>query len=323
MIGASTILIAGPTASGKSALAASLARTLGGVVINADSMQVYRELRILTAAPTAKERSLAPHRLFAFQPAARAFSVAAWLARAEREARVAWKNGRVAIFTGGTGLYFRGLLEGLAAVPAIPPAIRQDVRDRMAAEGVAALYRELQKRDPAMAARLKPNDRQRILRALEVMRASGTSLRVWQRQTGKGLLAGRRVLKICLTLPRPVLEQRIRKRFGQMLDAGALAEARHLRGKNLAHELPAMKALGVRPLLRHVEGTLGLSQALEQTVIESRRYAKRQMTWFRNQFPDWEFVAAEPDPTPHVLALTRKAFRAAPKRPIRRAKAHR
>jgi len=317
----SSILIAGPTASGKSALALALARKLGGVVINADSMQVYRDIRILTACPGQKERGNVPHRLFAFRSASQPFSVAAWLALAEKEAMAVWNKNRVAIFTGGTGLYFKALLKGLAPVPEIPAEVRENLRTRLATGGVAPLYDELKKRDPAIAKRLKPNDRQRILRALEVVAATGTSLLDWQRTPGRGLLSGKPVLKICLTLPRSVLEQRSRARLERMVAEGALKEVAALARQNLSPELPALKALGVRPLLRHLDGGLSLDGAVGQTVIESRQYAKRQMTWFRNQFADWKFLSAEPDPAPLVLRMAEKAFRARRKRPIRRARA--
>ncbi|HXV74000.1 MAG TPA: tRNA (adenosine(37)-N6)-dimethylallyltransferase MiaA, partial [Sphingomonadales bacterium] len=225
------------------------------------------------------------------------------------------------IFTGGTGLYFKALLKGLAPVPEIPAEVRNALRRRLGAEGVESLYRELEKRDPAMAKSLKPNDGQRILRALEVATATGTSLRDWQRQAGKGILEGKPALKVCLTLPRPLLEARIRSRLERMVAKGALAEVEALRRKNLSAELPAMKALGVRPLLRHIQGEISIEEAVNFAVIESRRYAKRQMTWFRNQFPDWTFLPAEPGPLSAVLGLAEKAFRAPIKRPIRRAKA--
>lgn len=301
----STILIAGPTASGKSALAAKVAAKLNGVVINADSMQVYRGLETLTACPSQAVIAAVPHRLYAFLPPDRPFSVGAWLKLAAGEARQAWKEGKAAVFAGGTGLYFTALLEGLAPVPEIPERLRRDLRKRAERDGVAALYAELERLDPQMADKLKPRDRQRIMRALEVVKATGASLLDWQRKTPRGLLEGHSPVKVCLTVPRDALEARIRKRFVKMLEAGALGEVRALKRRNLPARLPAMKALGLRPLMRHLAGELTRAQAIDQAVTETRRYAKRQTTWFKNRFKDWEFVPAGEGAEKAVLGLAR------------------
>lgn len=304
----STVLIAGPTASGKSALAAGVAAKLDGVVINADSMQVYRGLETLTACPGDAETAAVPHRLYAFLPPDRPFSVGAWLKLATGEARQAWKEGKTAVFAGGTGLYFTALLQGLAPVPDIPEEIRRAVRKKADGEGAAAVYAELQRLDPQMAERLKPRDRQRIIRALEVIKATGISLLDWQRKTPRGLLEGQDPVKVCLTAPREALEARIRRRFAKMLEDGALAEVEELRRRKLPARLPAMKALGLRPLMRHLAGEITAAQAAAEAVAETRRYAKRQMTWFRNRFRDWEFVPAGEGAEKAVLGLARAAI---------------
>lgn len=305
----SLVFITGPTGTGKSALAAGVARTLGGVVVNADSLQVYRGLEILTACPSSQERRQVPHRLYAFRSPDHPFSVAEWLTSAQREVQRAAETDQTVVFVGGTGLYFRALERGLAPVPAIPAELRRTLRRRIDEEGVKALYADLKKNDPVMARALQPNDRQRILRALEVVLATGVSLHQWQKQTGKGLPSETTRLKICLTMPRPKLEARLRARLLDMIAKGVLSEIETLRQSGLQGDVPVLKALGLRPFLRHLQGELSLEEALALAVVESRRYAKRQVTWFRNQFSDWIHLAAEPNPLPAVVSLVEKTFR--------------
>jgi len=284
------ILIAGPTASGKSALALQLAERLRGVVVNADSMQVYRDLRIITARPTPKEEARVPHRLYGRIDAAENYSVGRWRADAAATLETTKRYGRTAIVVGGTGLYFSALTRGLAAVPPVPAEIRAQVRARLAREGINALHAELMRRDPAAAARLMPGDRARISRALEVVLATGRSLLAWHEEGNTANLDAARAAKIFLMPDRDELMHRIDARFDAMLAAGALEEVRALAERNLAPDLPAMKAHGVPWLIRHLRGEIGIEEAAEGGKRDTRQYTKRQATWFRNQLPDFVWV---------------------------------
>ncbi|MEJ1161600.1 tRNA (adenosine(37)-N6)-dimethylallyltransferase MiaA [Prosthecomicrobium sp. N25] len=282
------VLIAGATASGKSALALRLAGELGGAVVNADSMQVYRELEILTARPGPGETAQIPHRLYGHVPAATAYSVAAWRADVARELEALDAAGLVPVLTGGTGLYLRSLLQGLSAVPSIPDEVRSAWRGRLAAEGAPALHRVLAERDPAAAARLEPGDGQRIVRALEIVEATGRTLGDFAREPGlPPLLSGPDVERIVLAVPRAALHARIDRRFRQMVEAGALAEAERFDALGLDPALPASRAIGLRPLAAAARGEIDLEAAIRQGQAETRQYAKRQETWFRNQMADW------------------------------------
>lgn len=287
------ILIAGPTASGKSALALRLAEKLGGIIVNADSMQVYRDLRIITARPPVEEEARVPHRLFGHVDAAENYSVGRWCRDVSEALAECAAQRRVGILVGGTGLYFKVLTTGLAAVPPIPNDIREQVRGRLARKGVAPLYAELLERDPQTAHRLMPNDRSRISRALEVMLATGRSLSDWYREGMPAVVDGARAAKVFLTCERAELVRRIETRFAAMLAAGALEEVRRLAARNLDPTLPAMKAHGVPWLIRHLEGGLSLDEAAAGGIMDTRRYAKRQLTWFRNQMKDWSWAPAE------------------------------
>jgi len=287
------VLIAGPTASGKSALALRLAQELGGVVVNTDSMQVYRDLRILTARPTVDEEALVPHRLYGHVDAAVNFSAGAWVADAAEVIEEAKALARVPIFVGGTGLYFKALTRGLSAVPAIPPDIRESVRARLERDGVEALHAELVRRDPTSAERLKPRDRTRIARALEVVEATGRSLTDWHREGLPPLLPPGTFRALFLNPERDTLYERIDARFGAMLKAGALDEVARLAARNLDTLLPAMKAHGVPALMRHLKGEISLEEAAAIGRADTRHYAKRQFTWFRHQLPEFEWVAPE------------------------------
>jgi tRNA dimethylallyltransferase len=287
------ILIAGPTASGKSALALAFAEKFGGIIINADSMQVYGDLRIITARPTAEEEARVPHRLYGHVDAAENFSVGRWIVDARAILDEARALERVPIIVGGTGLYFKVLTTGLAAVPPIPADIRNALRERLRREGAAALHAELARRDPASAARIKPGDRSRIVRALEVIEATGRSLVDWHRDGMPPVLDAATALKLFLVPDRDELKRRIDARFDGMLAAGALHEVRALTARKLDPLLPAMKAHGVPWLRRHLTGEISLAEAAEGSKKDTRSYAKRQLTWFRNQMPGWEWVTPE------------------------------
>jgi tRNA dimethylallyltransferase len=284
------LLIAGPTASGKSAVALALARRFGAAIVNADSMQVYRDLRILTARPSEAEERLARHEMFGIIDGAENFSVARWLARARRliEARPP-----LLIFVGGTGLYFRALTEGLSAIPPVPEAVRDQIRAE--AEGMATpdLHERLAARDPLTAARLRPSDRQRILRALEVRAASGAPLASFHGAREAPLLRPGESSGIFLAPERALLNRAIDARFGAMLEAGALAEVAALGERRLDPALPAMRAHGVPHLLAHLRGELAIDAAAERARLDTRRYAKRQFTWARHQMPDFAWLAPE------------------------------
>lgn len=287
------ILLAGPTASGKSALALRLAQALGGVIINADSMQVYRDLRIITARPTPAEEAAVPHRLYGHVDAAENYSVGRWCVDASAVLAEAARAGWRPIVVGGTGLYFKALTQGLAAVPPIPADVRMAVRARLAREGIAPLYQELHRRDPASTERLMPGDRARITRALEVALATGRSLSDWHRDGMKPALDAARAIKIFLAVERAELYRRIDARFDAMLASGAIEEVRALAARGLDPNLPAMKAHGVPWLIRHLNGEITLEEAAEGGKRDTRRYTKRQGTWFRHQLPEFEWVAPE------------------------------
>ncbi len=287
------VLIAGPTASGKSALALRLAEKLGGVIVNADSMQVYSHLRVITARPTPAEEARVPHLLYGHVDEAVNYSVGAWCRDIGEALTGIVGQGRVPILVGGTGLYFKALITGLAAVPPIPADVRAQVRGRLLSEGVAPLYAELKERDPATAQRLMPNDRSRICRALEVMLATRRPLSDWHKDGMPPLLDPARAAKVFLTCERTELVARIEKRFATMLDAGALEEVRALASRKLDPALPAMKAHGVPWLIRHLNGEISLEDAAAGGIMDTRRYAKRQHTWFRNQMKDWPFAGPD------------------------------
>ena len=288
-----TVLIAGPTASGKSALALELAEKIGGVIVNTDSMQVYRDLRILTARPSPAEEAAVPHRLYGHVDAVINYSAGAWVADAARVIEEARVLSRVPIFVGGTGLYFKAMTRGLSAVPTIASDIRESIRARMERDGVEALHAELARRDPASAERVRPRDRTRIARALEVIEATGRSLTDWHREGLPPLLPPGSFSALFLNPEREALYARIDTRFDAMLKQGALDEVTRLEARNLDPLLPAMKAHGVPPLIRHLEGEITLEEAAMVGRADSRHYAKRQFTWFRHQLPEFEWVTPE------------------------------
>lgn len=284
------VLIAGPTASGKSAAALALAQATGGEIVNADAMQVYRDLLILTARPGPADAAAAPHHLFGHVDAAERYSTGRWARAARAAIADITGRGRTAIVVGGTGLYFRALEGGLAEIPEIPETVRADVAARLAALGPAAFRAELLAVDPGMAA-LDPADRQRHIRAFEVFAATGKPLSAWQAEgRGEGVLASARLI---IEPPRAALYARIEQRFDAMMAAGALDEARGLAARRLDPALPAMKAVGAAELMAHLRGEISLPDAVALAKQNSRRLAKRQMTWFRRQAPDWASVESE------------------------------
>ena len=318
--GIKAVLIAGPTASGKSALAEALAEATGGVVINTDSMQVYRDLRVLTARPTPDEEARVPHRLYGTVDAAVNCSAGAWVTLAETVLKEAKANGQLPIFTGGSGLYFKALSRGLSAVPSIPPDIRESVRMRLERDGVEALHAELATRDPVTAEKLKVRDRSRIARALEVIEATGRPLADWHRDGLPPLLPVEQTISLFLNPDRDALYTRIDRRFSQMIEAGALNEVATLAARNLDPSLPAMKAHGVPALIEHLAGHITLDKAIKIGRVDTRHYAKRQFTWFRHQLPEFEWTAPHEayawlshalSPSPNVLepAILNKSAR--------------
>ena len=281
-----TILIAGPTASGKSALALRLARDCGGYIINSDSMQVYDVLDQLTARPQADDLQTVPHYLYGHVSPLQLYSTGRWLQEVEALLARPELQGRVAVFTGGTGLYFKALLGGLSNMPQVKDEVRDYWRNRMAQDGAPLLHEELQKRDPAMAKRLKAGDSQRIVRALEVVDSTGRSLIEWQNSTGRALIDPDSAEKLVLMPDRAWLRQRIAQRFDLMMQGNAVQEVQTLLGLQPDAALPVMKAIGVREIESWLKGEISREQAVELSVIATRQYAKRQMTWFRNQFGD-------------------------------------
>jgi tRNA dimethylallyltransferase len=283
------VLIAGPTASGKSGVGLELACGLGGTVINADSMQVYRELRVLTARPSQSEEARAPHRLYGTVSAGQACSVGRWLDDAADAVAEARGKGRLPILVGGTGLYFKALTEGLAPVPDIPAEVRSYWREQAAKVSSEALHQDLAARDPAMAAKLKPADPQRIMRALEVIDATGISLAEWQGGNAAPLLSPSEVLPLVIAPEREPLYAAIDARFDRMIEHGAVGEVRALLDLELDPGLPAMRAHGVRELEAYLSGAVSREDAVAKAKTESRRYAKRQMTWARRFMSDWQW----------------------------------
>lgn len=289
------ILIAGPTASGKSALAIKLAQQFDGVVVNADSMQIYDGLRIITARPSEAEEALCEHRLFGAVAPSQAYSVAQYLQDAEREMIDIRASGRKVIFVGGTGLYFSAMLDGLSPMPAVDPDIRKKWRTIYDDENSGVdLHEELRKRDPKIAEKLKPLDRQRITRALEVFDSTGKSLLEWQDKAAySALLREVPTRKVVIVPERAVLHERINARFQAMVENGAIEEVQSLLAMNLAESLPAMKAIGVPQLAAYLRKEMSIEEAIEKAKIASRQYAKRQYTWFRNQFSkDWVAISS-------------------------------
>ncbi|MDA7947603.1 MAG: tRNA (adenosine(37)-N6)-dimethylallyltransferase MiaA [Hyphomicrobiaceae bacterium] len=284
------ILIAGPTASGKSEAALGLAEALGGTIINADSKQVYRDLRVLSARPSAEDEMRAPHALYGFVPSQEGYSVGRWLEDVETALAQVETEGKMPIVTGGTGLYFKALLEGLSPVPDIPQEVRILWRDAASEKRPEELHALLCERDPEMAEQLRPSDPQRIVRALEVLDATGRSLAQWQKQAGRPLLKADEALCIFVTRPRDELYARINARFDAMVSEGALDEVQALAAQQLDPDLPVMRAHGVKPLMELLSGTLTRDEAIERVKTDTRRYAKRQETWAKRNMIAWKRI---------------------------------
>jgi tRNA dimethylallyltransferase len=287
------VMIVGPTASGKSGLALATAIELNGVIINADSMQVYRELRVLTARPDENDVALAPHKLYGILPAATACSVGQWQEMATVGIKAAWDEGKLPILTGGTGLYFKSLMGGLSAIPDIPEKIRQAARAKQEEIGTPALHKELAEVDPVSAKRLNPSDSQRIIRAYEVYQATRRSLTSWHADDPATPPLDARYHVIKFEPPRDILYASCEARFDWMFDHGAMAEVEALLDLKLNRDLPAMKALGVAELSRHLAGELNKEEAVTRAKRVTRNYAKRQLTWFRNQINASETIFAQ------------------------------
>jgi tRNA dimethylallyltransferase len=283
------ILITGPTASGKSALAVEMAQKHSGEVINADSMQVYNTLYVLTARPFAQDMGSIPHHLYGTVPAAAKYSTGEWLRSAEQLVADVRARGHIPVFVGGTGLYFKALTGGLSDMPDIPEAIREKWRSRLVAEGPGALYAELQTIDTRAASSLEPADGQRIVRALEVMEAGGRSIVDLQTEAGRAVISPDRAEKLIVEPDRAVLHDRINRRFAKMLDMGAVEEVQALLALDLDPAMPVMKAIGVPQIAAMLRGEMSKDEVIEKASAATRQYAKRQMTWFRNQMDEsWQ-----------------------------------
>jgi tRNA dimethylallyltransferase len=290
------ILIAGPTASGKSALALELARLTGGAIVNADSMQVYSVLNVLTARPQSADLQVAAHHLYGHVDPGSNYSAGRWLADVRQLRSEGVFDRHRPIFAGGTGLYFRALLEGLSDMPDIPQTVRDRWRYRLLEEGPSRLYAVLMREDPRAATMLRASDGQRIVRALEVLQASGRSILDWQAERGRPLVDRITAIHLVIEADRAALVDRIDRRFDRMLDSGALQEVEALLERRLDPESPAMKAIGVRELQSAIAGIIPFDAAIERAKIATRQYAKRQATWFRHQFgSEWHRISLPAD----------------------------
>ncbi|MFC6200217.1 tRNA (adenosine(37)-N6)-dimethylallyltransferase MiaA [Ponticaulis profundi] len=306
------LLIHGPTASGKTQISLELAKRLGGEIVNADSMQVYRDLSVLTARPTDEEMKEAPHHLFGYKDAAERGSAGSWLRDARPIILDIQKRGNVPIIIGGTGLHLMALVDGLSEIPPIPEDSRQEVRKLFQQEGPLGAHRMLAETDPESAERLAPNDRQRVARALEVWYATGKTLSSYHENKTPPVLTKGEWLGIALTPPRQKLYGRIDSRFASMLIEGAMDEARALAARDLDPNLPAMKAHGMPWLLAYLRGEMKAELAAEYAKRDTRRYAKRQFTWIAHQFPFWPRIpSTEVDDRKRVIHALFKEIDAA------------
>ena len=290
---AKALLVTGPTASGKSAFALAAARERNGVIINADSMQVYAELSVLTARPTPAEEAAVPHRLYGHVSVREPYSVGRWLGEVADAISQAHAHSQLPIIVGGTGLYFKALIEGLSPIPPIPAEIRNIWRAAATERPAEALFSELERRDPLTARQLRPNDRQRLVRALEVFEATGRPLAEWQTVKGTPLLAEDEAAKVVISHERQVLYERCAVRFDQMLEGGALKEAELFVRMQLDPDLPASRALGLVPLMRFLAREISRDEAVALAKRDTRRYIKRQLTWLRRHMISWKHLPAQ------------------------------
>ena len=298
------ILVAGPTASGKSALALALAEQLDGMIINADALQVYDHWQILSARPDAEEEARAPHALYGHVPASQSYSVGTWLRDLRTVRETAEDRGLRPIIIGGTGLYFAALTEGLAAIPPIPEAVRARGNAMREADGAAGFAAALADRDPASFAKLDQNNPARLQRAWEVLEATGVGLSSWQAQTGPASLELADTVPLCLNADRDWLADRIDRRFDAMMDGGVLDEVQGWRDLALPRSLPAARALGAAELLDHLAGKLDLETAVSLAKTATRQFAKRQRTWFRSRMAHWNQIdLSEDHPVDRALRL--------------------
>ena len=285
------MLIAGPTASGKSALAIEIARRTGGTVVNADSMQVYADLRILTARPSEAEEAMVPHRLYGHVDGAVNYSAMRYAEDLAKLLDALRSSGSLPILVGGTGLYFKAVTEGFSAMPAVPDDVRTSFRAHADGLDTVALHAELAASDPLMAERLRPSDRMRIMRALEIFRATGRSLASFHGEREPGPLGEGGLLRLFIQPERELVRQQIDRRFETMIAAGALDEVARLKARGLDPLLPIMRAHGVPGLIAHLDGEMSLDDAIRRGQADTRAYAKRQVTWFRHQMTGWRAVA--------------------------------
>jgi tRNA dimethylallyltransferase len=286
------VLIAGPTASGKSELGMIVAERLGGTIINSDSMQVYKGLSVLTARPSAADEARVRHALYGFVEPSQAFSVGDWTKAATQKAMEVSEGGGLPIFLGGTGLYLSVLSDGISPVPEVPEGIRTEVRNMADAKGLEALFQEVLAIDPILAERVGPTDSQRLMRALEVFHATGEPLSEWQKRPKQRPFEGR-FARIVLEPDRQWVYDRIESRVDRMMGSGALDEVKALTDLELAPDLPVMKALGVQELVKVHCGEKSMDEAVRDIKTQTRRFAKRQLTWFRNQMIAWNRVSAQ------------------------------
>ncbi|WP_247741911.1 tRNA (adenosine(37)-N6)-dimethylallyltransferase MiaA [Thalassospira sp. A3_1] len=287
------LIVAGPTASGKSALALDLAEAFDGVVINADSMQVYKELRVLSARPDDNETARAPHRLYGVLSGREACSAGKWRDMAIAEIAECHAKRKLPIVTGGTGMYLNALTEGIAPIPDIPAGIRQQITADLEKAGHQAFFNDFAKRDPDTAATLDPSNTQRLIRAAEVLAGTGRGLADWHHEPMVRPPEGMVFKKLCYMPPRDILYDRCNRRFDLMIEQGAIEEVRGLLAENLPETAPVMKAVGVREIAAYLGGQIDLETAKEKSQRETRRYAKRQLTWFRHQMSDKEIIDAQ------------------------------
>lgn len=297
------LIIAGPTASGKSALATRLAQQHDGVVINADSMQIYREIPVISAQPSRAEQQLAPHRLYGFHPITKTYSAADWAMAALNAINDTHADNRIPFLVGGSGLYLRALIEGFSPMPNVPASIRKQCSDLYDVLGPHGFHSVLEKIDPVSAARLHPTDRQRCIRAREVFEATNEPLSAWQQKPKQNLAPDLRFVSLVLLPDRAWLHDRINRRFEQMVEQGALQEAQQIHNMNLDPMLTGAKAVGLQALRDHIDQRLTLREAIEHGQTASRQYAKRQYTWFRNQPLPNAHVIEKPDMDVDLKAL--------------------